>query len=484
MPLYCCAPGCSNNQHTREDISFYRIPRDADRRRRWIAAINRKDWEPSTYQRLCSDHFVGGKKSNNPLSPDYVPSVFKYLTSPQKRRVGASLEKFHQRQDLKRKKREAEVRINVAHTLLGLSDCNEQVNLDVGHDVDADASVDADHISVCCQTDLTMTDMTALEIECQNLRADNADLKLKLVSCDMLSEESFRNNDEKVRCLTGLPSFTLLFSILSMVRLQLKDTPSMSCFQQVLLTCMRLRMNLTMQFLGYLFNVSSSTVSRVFENVLSIFDENVVPACVIWPERGDVRTSLPMCFRKHFPDCICIIDCFEIFMETPTDLKAKCQTYSKYKAHNTMKYLIGITPQGVISFISRGWGGRATDNFITANSGFLDNLLPGDLVLADRGFTIQDQVGLYCARVEIPAFTRGKKQLSPVELEDTRKLASVRIHVERVIGLARLKYTMLQGPVPISLLYNTENSELTTLDKIVRVACALTNICPSVIPFD
>lgn len=404
--------------------------------------------------------------------------MFKYLTSPQKRRAETSLEKFHQRQDLKRKKREAEVRIVVAHTLLGLSDCNEPLNLDIGDDGDAD------HVSVCCQTDLTMADMTALEMECQNLRADNTDLKSKLVSCDLLSEESFQNNDEKVRCLTGLPSFTLLLSILSMVSLQLKDTLSMSCFQQVLLTCMRLQMNLTMQFLGYLFNVSSSTVSRVFENVLSIMDEHMVPSCVIWPEREDVKTSLPMCFRKHFPDCISIIDCFEIFMETPSDLKAKCQTYSKYKAHNTMKYLIGITPQGVISFISRGWGGRTTDAHITANSGFLDNLLPGDLILADRGFTIEDQVGLYCARVEVPAFTRGKKQLSPLELEDTRKLASVRIHVERVIGFARSKYTMLQGPVPISLLYNADDSEFTTLDKMVRVACALTNICPSVIPFD
>ncbi|XP_060764178.1 uncharacterized protein LOC132873016 isoform X2 [Neoarius graeffei] len=64
MPLYCCAPGCSNHQHTRQDLSFYRIPTDADRRRRWIAAINRKDWQPLVYQRLCSDHFVGGQKLN------------------------------------------------------------------------------------------------------------------------------------------------------------------------------------------------------------------------------------------------------------------------------------------------------------------------------------------------------------------------------------------------------------------------------------
>lgn len=93
-----------------------------------------------------------------------------------------------------------------------------------------------------------------------------------------------------------------------------------------------------------------------------------------------------------------VIDCFEINIEKPKDLKARAQTYSQYKSHNTMKYLIGITPQGVISFISKGWGGQTTDAHITANSGFLDHLLPGGLVLADRGFTIQDQVGLYCAR--------------------------------------------------------------------------------------
>ena len=115
----------------------------------------------------------------------------------------------------------------------------------------------------------------------------------------------------------------------------------------------------------------------------------------------------------------------------------------------------------------------------------MDNLLPGDLILADRGFRIQDQDGLYCARVETPAFTRGKKQLGAVELEDSRKLASVRIHVERVIGQARSKYKMLHGPVPISLLMNSsEEEEFTSFDKIVRVACALTNLCPSVVPID
>ena len=71
---------------------------------------------------------------------------------------------------------------------------------------------------------------------------------------------------------------------------------------------------------------------------------------------------------------------------------------------------------------------------ININSGFLNKILPGDLVLADRGFDIQSSVGTVCGDFKIPAFTKGKKQLSPLDVETTRKVANVCIHVERVIG--------------------------------------------------
>jgi len=48
----------------------------------------------------------------------------------------------------------------------------------------------------------------------------------------------------------------------------------------------------------------------------------------------------------------------------------------------------------------------------------MKNLLPGDVILADRGFTIQD-TGMYRAEVKIPAFIRGKKQLSKLEVDTT-----------------------------------------------------------------
>ena len=102
--------------------------------------------------------------------------------------------------------------------------------------------------------------------------------------------------------------------------------------------------------------------------------------------------------------------------------------------------------------------------------------------MADRGFDIKDSVGLYSATVTMPAFTKGKKQLEGIEVEQTRTIANVRIQVERVIGNIRKKYKMLSTTQPIDYL-NTKNNT-TLLDMIVTVCCALSNLCNSVVPFD
>ena len=92
---------------------------------------------------------------------------------------------------------------------------------------------------------------------------------------------------------------------------------------------------------------------------------------------------------------------------------------------------------------------------------------------------------MYWGRVaKIPAFTKGRDQLSALDVASTRKLASCRIHVERVIGLVRQKFTMLSGTLPIDLVVCRNGEEMTTLDKIVYVTCCLANMCPSVVDFD
>ena len=168
---------------------------------------------------------------------------------------------------------------------------------------------------------------------------------------------------------------------------------------------MKLRLSLSNYDLGFRVGVSECTVSRVFSKWIEAMDIRM-SFLITWPERECIRKTMPFCFRQSYGlKVTSVIDCFELFIEKPSDLLAKACTWSQYKHYNTAKYLISITPQGVINFISNGWGGRASDKYIVENSGYLRHLLPGDVILADRGFDIADSVALFGAILDIPAFT-------------------------------------------------------------------------------
>lgn len=156
------------------------------------------------------------------------------------------------------------------------------------------------------------------------------------------------------------------------------------------MTLIRFRLNLTLQDLAYRFGISVSTTSAIILKWIDILFVRLSPL-IKWPTREELIETTPMSFRQHFKTKVAvIIDCFEIFCNQPKNLLARAKTFSSYKHHNTVKILIGITPQGVISFISKAWGGRTSDRYLTESSGFLKNLLPGDVVLADRGFDMEN----------------------------------------------------------------------------------------------
>ena len=168
----------------------------------------------------------------------------------------------------------------------------------------------------------------------------------------------------------------------------------------------------------------------------------------LWPSRDLVQSYIPKPFRELYPSTRVIIDATEIFVERPSLPELQQVTFSSYKNHNTYKALVGISPGGVVTFVSKLYSGSISDRELTKKSGLLDLLERGDTVMADRGFTIQDDLTPLGVCVNIPPFLKGKEQLDGEELIETRRIASLRIHVEcameRIISLTEQSLLHLQ----------------------------------------
>ena len=180
---------------------------------------------------------------------------------------------------------------------------------------------------------------------------------------------------------------------------------------------------------------------------------------------------MPKCFKDAYPTTRVILDCTEIFIEMPTSYRSQSATFSNYKHHNTAKGLVGIAPSGAVTFVSDLYAGRFSDKKVALDSGIYDLLEAGDSIMADRGFDIEEDlpqnVGL-----NIPPFLNGKKQLSLQEENETRKIASVRVHVERAIERVK-NYRILQTVFQLSM--------APELNKIWVVCCYLVNFLPPLV---
>ena len=235
------------------------------------------------------------------------------------------------------------------------------------------------------------------------------------------------------------------------------------------LTLCKIRINLSFSILGIFFGISEGQASRAFHKTLPILYE-VMKHFIIQFKSEDILKNLPIAFRCNYSKTENIIDCFEIEIEKPSDSLHQSLTYSSYKHCNTVKYLISSTPNGFVNFISRGYGGRASDLAITQDCTFLETLSQGKGVMADRGFKGIDRLSKKkkCSLIRPPS-VYGNRKCSKKQVVKTRQIASLRIHIERVIRRIReFKILVPHSCVDIHLVKH--------LDQIVTIVCGLINL--------
>ncbi|XP_064489664.1 uncharacterized protein LOC135401290 [Ornithodoros turicata] len=237
------------------------------------------------------------------------------------------------------------------------------------------------------------------------------------------SEQAFHD-----LCGVTMSVFTLLLYLLPSQRQRSSDVTRED---RLVLFLMKLKLGVSLTALGALFGVTKSTASRVFHLMLDHLSTKL-EKWIFVPPRTTIKDTMPACFTANYPNCTFIIDCTEVRTETPSDPEQQHYLYSHYKGGYTLKWLVGIIPNGMIAFVSEPYGGRHSDSLITRQSGFLTHVLPGDLVMSDKGFpaikTTMEEQG---AVLLMPPFNTGGGQLSVEDMNSTFVIAQVRIHVER-----------------------------------------------------
>ena len=304
----------------------------------------------------------------------------------------------------------------------------------------------------------------------------------------------FQGSDKDFRFYTGLPTYNIflclfnfiapLLSHLYIIRSDTKhdhtSTPrpykpvprALQPIDELFMVLVRLRLALLEQDLSHRFMVSISTVSRICNTWIVFLDQQLRPL-ITWPSKAAINEHMPAQFKEHYPHTRCIIDCTEIFCEAATDLNIQSSTYSHYKHHNTFKGLIAISPSGAVTFISRLYGGATSDKEITRASGLFNLLEVGDHVMADKGFDIVYDVMSIGVKLNVPPkLKRANTQMPKSHVITTRKIASLRIHVERAIQRIKI-YRILSSEVPLSLSHSVEH--------IWGICCALSLFNPPLV---
>ncbi|XP_044582950.1 uncharacterized protein LOC123263972 [Cotesia glomerata] len=287
------------------------------------------------------------------------------------------------------------------------------------------------------------------------------------VQSDLMIQKfsSLITSKEELSTLTGIPTFevlNLLEELVATVRPKHKTSSRFELREMILMTFMKLKQNLSYAVLAILFKCSNDTCKDIIFDMIDNLNL-CLKLAIYWPTKDNILKNMPECF-KGFENVRVVVDCTEIRIQRPSKLCCQLQTYSYYKSTYTVKFMTGVTPAGLISFVSKPYGGRVSDNMIFEQSNLLKKMDKNDSLLADRGFTVENQCKEHDVTFISPLFLGDKAQFSKTEALLNHNVAKARVHIER--SNQRLKcFNILSHTMPMCLLSKVE--------EIFNVICGL-----------
>ena len=504
MKFNCCVPGCEINFRNKpEDVDFYCIPKDPELRKTYNRILRNDSLKiASSNTRVCSTHWEGGRK----LSRTHLPSVFPWTVTAIKRRV---LTKATEDEILmpkkKRKSKRKPMELQNDHSVdinnQAASSADLHVEIEDSSDNNQAASSDV-HVEIKDSSEPNQPTgvisepkglIEKLQKENAILRDELADAKKEIKKLQSLIDknqrfdiEKHKNSDKDIEFYTGFSNYKMLMVCYNLIEESAKHMSygkherinvkigrprTLSTFQEFVMALMRLRLGLFERDLAHRFCIAECTVSIIVRTWLRFLKAEFEPLIKL-PPRDVIHLHSPKAFKELFPKVCIVVDCTEVEMERPSALNSQSACYSSYKSRPTMKSLMGITPSGVLAFVSEFFPGSSSDKEITLMSGFLQTLQHGDEVMADKGFNVQDELASVGVSLVMPAFLKGKTQFSVEESNKNKAIASLRIHVERL--MERLKnWHILDRKIPISM--------APFASDIIIVIGALSNFLPPLI---
>ncbi|XP_051164805.1 uncharacterized protein LOC127283766 [Leptopilina boulardi] len=244
-----------------------------------------------------------------------------------------------------------------------------------------------------------------------------ADAEVQVTSGDLISSffDHFLKTDQQLSTATGIECFQLFDSIVdafSEAAPELKSTTRvLNIRDRILLTFVKLKQNVSYSFLSLLFpTVTIRNCSEIIYNTLDIL-EIVLKPMIHFSSQDEISRNIPLCFA-NYPNTTIILDCTEIGIQKPKNLCCQINCYSHYKGGYTIKFMTGVTPAGTLSYVSKVYGGRASDKAIFSQSFLVDHLPKGSSVMVDKGFLIDDLCIDNKLNLIRPSFLRKQSQFS------------------------------------------------------------------------